>query len=432
MNMKRQILLVLSALMALNSCSKWLDQYPHSAISPEGVTVNDIPALRYGVYSAMQNKTGVTGYICFDVLGGDMTQKNYNPIDVYNNYMKTLGSNVTNQWNNFYNQLYHVNVLLATLEKAGVENNRVIFGEAHYFRAMIYMNLVTRWGGVPILKTNTMDRVKRDSAEDCWAFINEELQLAIDNLSVSTDVYMLSKEAAQALAARAFLYQGKMTEAAALAEGLINSGKYSLEKDFSKIFGYERKPNTETIFAFKMEDTEAGLNIGSQYFTYDYVNKGSGNYFPTQTIIKMFEPQDKRLPISVVTVGTDGCLGKYPGGQAHDDPFIVSRIGEIYLIAAEALGFPDGCQRLDQLREMRGLSASSVSSDAELKEAVLQERRLELLGENLIWYDYIRQGKAIERLGITKTQTMFPIPESEIRENPLLTQNPGWGGNEEK
>ena len=79
---------------------------------------------------------------------------------------------------------------------------------------------------------------------------------------------------------------------------------------------------------------------------------------------------------------------------------------------------------------MRGLSDSTASSEAELKEAVLQERRLELLGENLIWYDYIRQGKAIERLGITKRQTLFPIPEGEIRENPLLKQNPGWGGNE--
>ena len=123
-------------------------------------------------------------------------------------------------------------------------------------------------------------------------------------------------------------------------------------------------------------------------------------------------------------------MGKYPGGQAYSDPIIISRIGEIYLISAEALGFPDGCERLNQLRRMRGLSDSTASSEAELKEAVLQERRLELLGENLIWYDYIRQGKAIERLGITKRQTLFPIPEGEIRENPLLKQNPGWGGNE--
>ena len=383
--MKRYITLALSVLMVLNSCSQMLDIYPRSAISPDGVTANDLSALRYGVYSAMQNKPGTTGYLCFDLLGGDITQKNYNPIDIYNGYMKTLGSNVTGQWNSFYNELYHVNVLLAAVEKAGIEANKVIYGEAHYFRAMIYMNLVTRWGGVPILRVNTSDRVARDTVEDCWDFINEELQLAIDNLETSTDMYMVSKEAAQALAARAYLYQGNMKKAAELAEGLITSGKYALEKDFSKIFGYDRKANSETIFAFKMDDTETSVKLGSQYFTYDYVNKGSGWYFPTQTIINLFDANDTRLPVSVVTVGTDKCMGKYPGGQAYSDPIIISRIGEIYLISAEALGFPDGCERLNQLRRMRGLSDSTASSEAELKEAVLQERRLELIGENLIW-----------------------------------------------
>lgn len=377
--MKRYITLALSVLMVLNSCSQMLDIYPRSAISPDGVTANDLSALRYGVYSAMQNKPGTTGYMCFDLLGGDITQKNYNPIDIYNGYMKTLGSNVTDQWNSFYNELYHVNVLLAAVEKAGIEANKVIYGEAHYFRAMIYMNLVTRWGGVPILRVNTSDRVARDTVEDCWDFINEELQLAIDNLETSTDMYMVSKEAAQALAARAYLYQGNMEKAAELAEGLITSGKYALEKDFSKIFGYERKANSETIFAFRMDDTETSVKLGSQYFTYDYVNKGSGWYFPTQTIINLFGANDTRLPVSVVTVGTDKCMGKYPGGQAYSDPIIISRIGEIYLISAEALGFPDGCERLNQLRRMRGLSDSTASSEAELKEAVLQERRLELL-----------------------------------------------------
>lgn len=269
--MKRYITLALSVLMVLNSCSQMLDIYPRSAISPDGVTANDLSALRYGVYSAMQNKPGTTGYMCFDLLGGDITQKNYNPIDIYNGYMKTLGSNVTDQWNSFYNELYHVNVLLAAVEKAGIEANKVIYGEAHYFRAMIYMNLVTRWGGVPILRVNTSDRVARDTVEDCWDFINEELQLAIDNLETSTDMYMVSKEAAQALAARAYLYQGNMMKAAELAEGLITSGKYALEKDFSKIFGYERKANSETIFAFRMDDTETSVKLGSQYFTYDYV-----------------------------------------------------------------------------------------------------------------------------------------------------------------
>lgn len=428
--MKRYITVLAIAAAVLSSCADRLNQYPRSATSPDGVTSADLPALRYGAYSSMQTKTAVIGYICFDVLGGDITQRNYNPIDIYNNYMRTLGTNVTNQWNNFYSQLYDINNLLAAVERAGVEGNETIYGEGHYFRAMIYINLVTRWGGVPILRKNTMDRIPRDSEEDCWEFINEDLGIAVANLSQSSGPYMVSKDAAMALAARAYLYQGRMDKAAEYAEALITSGRYRLESDFSKIFGYLRRPDTETIFSFYMEDSEGGLNLGSQYFTYDYVHKGSGNYFPTAALYGLFSDSDKRLSTTFVMVGSDRCLGKYPGGQAHADPVIISRIAEMYLISAEAQGYPAGCSRLDELRDARGLGPANCYSKAELEEAVLLERRRELAGEGLIWYDYIRTDKAVERLGITRTQTKFPIPEREIRENPLLKQNPGWGGSE--
>lgn len=430
--MKRNIFAILLAMLMFSSCADELNLYPHSATSPDGVTSADIPALRYGVYSAMQTKLGVTGHICFDILGGDITQKNYNPIDVYNNYMKTLGSNVSNQWNNLYNQLYHVNALIAAIDRNGISGHEVEYGEAHYFRAMIYINLVTRWGGVPVLRVNTMEKVARETKANTWAFVNENLEIAMEYLKASDSYYMVSLDAAKALAARAYLYQGDKAKAAEYAESLIASGKYALEKDYSKIFGYQRLSNKETIFAFYMDETEGGLNIGSQYFTYAYENKGSGNYFPTADFEKAFDDMDTRKAITFVTVGTDKCLGKYPGSQAHADPVIISRIGEIYLISAEAQGFPNGCARLNELRAVRGLKEATVNSQADLEEAVLQERRFELCGENLIWYDYIRMDKAVEKLGITRTQMLFPIPEGEIRENELLLQNPGWGGNEIK
>ena len=175
-----------------------------------------------------------------------------------------------------------------------------------------------------------------------------QTEVTVIFFSLSSQLSALEKLNTYALVAAYTLNLGCGQKAAELAETLITSGKYALEKDFSKIFGYGRKANSETIFAFNMEDTETSIKLGSEYFTYEYVNKGSGNYFPTKTIIDLFESQDKRLPVTIVTVGTDKCLGKYPGGQAYTDPIIVSRIGEVYLISAEAQGFPDGCERLNQ------------------------------------------------------------------------------------
>lgn len=426
--MKRFYLAILACSLLLSSCSDRLNIYPRSAISPDGVTSADLPALRFGVYSAMQTQFGVVGNICFDVLGGDITQKNYNPIDVYNNYLKTLGTNVSNQWNNLFKQLYHVNVLIDATEKAGIESNRVIWGEAHYFRAMIYINLVTRWEGVPVLRKNTMDPVARNTKAETWSFINEDLNIALTYLEGSSNYWLVSLDAAKALAARAYIYQGNKDLAGQYAEDLINNPKYQLAEDFSSIFGYERKANKEIIFGFYNDDAEGGLNIGSQYFTYDYVNKGSGVYFPTTQIQNLFADYDTRKAVSIVSVGTDKCMGKYPGGQAKADPVIISRIGEMYLISAEAAGFPNGAVRLNELRAMRGLGPTTASNEAEFLDAILLERRLELLGENLVWYDYIRMGKW-DKLGIMEYQTRFPIPEGEIRLNNKLVQNPGWGGN---
>jgi len=53
-------------------------------------------------------------------------------------------------------------------------------------------------------------------------------------------------------------------------------------------------------------------------------------------------------------------------------------------------------------------------------------RRRELLGENFIYHDMVRTGRAVERLGIQKFQLLLPIPGKELQLNPLLEPNPGY------
>ena len=57
---------------------------------------------------------------------------------------------------------------------------------------------------------------------------------------------------------------------------------------------------------------------------------------------------------------------------------------------------------------------------------VLDGRRRELLGENFIYHDMVRTGRAVERLGIQKFQLLLPIPGKELQLNPLLEPNPGY------
>ncbi|MBQ8838677.1 MAG: RagB/SusD family nutrient uptake outer membrane protein [Bacteroidales bacterium] len=431
--MKSNMMMVLLACLAV-SCADMLNQYPNAAIAPDAVTEKDLPSMRYGMYNAVQNGPGVYSYMCFDLFGGDVTTPNLNPIDVINSYFSPLNSYTTGQWGNYFATLYEVNNVLEVIERfPNAENSSMIRGEAHYFRAWIYMNLLIRYGDVPILRTNTMEKVRRDPVEKVWAFIDEDLENAAKYVVESGNYYMVSPSAVTALTARVRLYEKRYSEAAALAESLITGGLYQLD-DFSSIFGTfpeeSRKTNKETIFAFSNYMTESSNNISSHYYTYGHPNKGMGTYRLTADIVNSFTSNDKRKSISIINIEGTDCLNKYPSGQAGTDPFIVSRIAEMYLISAEAQGFDNqvanGLARLNELRSKRGLAAVSASNAQELLDLVLEERRLELLGENHMWYDWIRTDKAVQRLGIREYQKLFPISGKELQLNRLLEQNYGY------
>lgn len=418
---------MIGAASVLASCSGMLDQYPNSAINPDNITAKDIPSMRIGMYTSMQNSPTAYGYMIFDILGGDLTQTNYNPIDVINTTLSPLSSVISGQWNGYYDALYQVNNMIEAVNRfPEAENAAMTLGEAHYFRALIYLNLVTRWGAVPVLEVNTMEKVRRDPVERVWQFIDGELDKASTYLSSSKNYYYVSLDAVRALQARVALYQGDNTKAAEIAEDLITSGRYTLDS-FSKIFDISRPTNSETIFAFmNLNIAESSINIGDYYYTYGHPNKGMGRYRLTDAAVQLFADSDNRKANSVVLVDGTNCINKYPSGQSGRDPFIVSRLAEMYLISAEAQGYPKGLDRLNDLRKARGLGAASASSQDTFIDAVLLERRMELMGENHLYYDYVRLGKAVSELGIKEYQTLFPIPGKELQLNDLLEPNPGY------
>lgn len=90
---------------------------------------------------------------------------------------------------------------------------------------------------------------------------------------------------------------------------------------------------------------------------------------------------------------------------------------------------------------MPGLS-TSLSQD-ELRREIRHERRIELAGEGLYYYDIRRWGIAQEVLNgdiyndkgqridtrrfDPQRDNLWPIPAIAIQENPTLAQNPGYG-----
>lgn len=427
--MKNNILFILSLIFLLSSCAGTLDQYSHTAIPPDAVVEGDLPAVRTGMYNRVQEAPGTLTYVIFDFVGGDINQKEYTPIQLIDAQLKS-GSTMSGEWNGFYSALYQVNNTMYVANRLpGSPIQKTVLGEAHYFRAFIYMSLVTRFGGVPLLRENTQDIVARSSAEECWDLIYEDITKAVELLGTTNTYYYVSKDAAKALKARICLYMGKKDEAKNLAEELITSGKYKLDT-FENIFNTypTRKNNSETIFAFLCQDqAQSGIQIGNEFYSYDYVYKGKGTYTVPQSFYDSWESNDNRKARSVISEGGYYRLNKYPAGQGGTDPVNISRIAEMYLISAEAQGYPAGVARLNELRQARGLSGASATNQESFVNAVLKERRYELFGENHRYYDLVRTGKAIETLGIKQFQLLFPIPDTEItKSKKILVQNPGY------
>lgn len=418
------VIFLITSLFVFCSCQNMLDIYPHSAVAPASITEKDLPALEMGMYLSVQNNPTTESWILNDILGGTLTTSTSNFKDLINNTLNPLNSIVAKSFNGYFKALYQVNNVMSIVDNLNESVNRNrIKGTAHYFRALLYYNLVTRWGDMPILRHNTLEKPVRQPVEQVWNFIKEDLDEAMLYLGSSKDYYYVSLDAVTALKARVLLTLGENEEAAQLAESLITSGKYNLDS-FDKIF--RRKQNNEIIFAFVNHTEESTNSFGNLFYSYAHTNKGSYVYRPTPDTMRLYDDTDNRKAMSIDNSTGNDVINKYSGGQGERDPFNISRLAEMYLISAEAQGRVAGVERLNDLRKTRGLQSIYPANDDDYKNAILLERKKEFLAEGFMYYDLVRTGKAIEVLGLLPHQLLLPIPNTELILNSNFTPNPGY------
>jgi hypothetical protein len=98
----------------------------------------------------------------------------------------------------------------------------------------------------------------------------------------------------------------------------------------------------------------------------------------------------------------------------------------------------DALPYLNQIRRRVGLADKSISTQADMRLALEQERRVELAFEGHRWFDLVRTDRAIPVLNakaasigiktpLTTNSLIFPVPQSQIDINPTkIKQNPGY------
>lgn len=422
--MKKIILALLTASIIISSCDI-LDKYPHDAVSRDSVSEEDLELLFTGLYCYSQYKPGFEGYFQNDMTGGDFFRGGGSvwpdaPSWIKDFFLPTNGW-IQVPYTGYYALLYQINSFIEVAEKAPQSDKvRQMLGVAYYFRALDYYNIVTKYRIAPLMRVTSNDPQPNSTEEALWAFVNEDLEKALAMCPEYSTKYYVSLQAAKALAARAYIAQGKKDEAAKLADDLIADPLFALD-DFTKIFRGEA--NSEVIFTFANLPEENGIKFAGEFL------QPATIYVPVPEVIALFKDDDKRKSISVTVDGSETVLNKYIN-KSSTDPIIISRLAEMYLISAEGKGLNGGgLARLNELRRARGLQDLSPApkNEEEFIDAILAERRLEFLGEGFRWYDLVRTGRYMKTTGLPEKYTVFPIPQRQLDLNTVnLHQNELW------
>lgn len=467
--MKIKNIIYISVLAAsLNSCE--LDFAPSGSVSSETITANDFKALLSGAYDGVQSLSMGLPFVADDLAADNLNARTWQVlIDMDICSIPTDNSYIAGWWNRYYTNIERCNDLILQIDNQNSTSDELIKikAQACVIRAWNYYRLTTLWGKVPVVTQRTIASTPRNSEVEVWSQIRDDLEYAATNAPNFSEPSYASVEAAKAMLARVYLIAPDgvkdLTKAKNLAEELISDTRFALADEYSDI--WQSKSSKEIILQWANIIGDGG---GPGWFlrsnlTVAGETVGLGRYeFPVdQALFNVYEPGDNRKAASVRHLQSGNnetwdCI-KYPSYDAND-PWPVVRIAEMYLISAEAQGYPAGISRLNDLRTKRNLPAlveGSTITASNFLYKIMAERRVELAFEGHRFYDLRRwfytdaQGKqdvlsfrsyqngeaagsrptASDMMNLSEDgyNLLFPIGAEVIAVNPgLLPNNPGY------
>lgn len=432
----------LSLLIA--ACSSDLDQVPPNIATSDSLT--DFAGVLNAAY--FYQHASVTPMAVMGDFRADnalMEEEPYPAFDRYNGDL--LDGTLNNQFfRPFYAALYK-SILSCNIIINNSEDDFDI-GQAKFLRALSYFKLVQMFGDVTVnlsdapSTTDTSILARQPVADVYDNVIIPDLQDAIsalDNTALSEDTGRASQLAAQALLGKVYMYSGDFTNAQPLLGTVVNAADGAgvfLLSDYSEIFGASNDLNDEIIFSTIISGSvpdEYGFSEFWEWF-FGLDTKALDPLDPS--LIAAFDASeaggDTDLRRAVTIDETTMASPKFPQTNGPDHDFIEMRLAEIILLYAEALNengsTPAAITELNKIRNRAGLSDTTASTQSQVRQAIADERRLELAFEGHRWFDLVRTGTAQSVLGFSDANYLLaPIPISEITSSGgVIDQNPGY------
>jgi hypothetical protein len=463
---------LLIGILFLSACNKLVEVNPPVTSTNAGlVYASDISATAglTGIYTAMSQDGVINGPASLSLypalsadeltLFSEVTDPAY--IGYYQNSLTSV--NPGNFWSSIYssNYIYAANAAIEGLDASSSLTPAVkqeLLGEAKFIRAFCYFYLVNLYGDVPLVLTTNYKinaSIGRTDKADVYKQIILDLKdaetllgdnyLDVTLLRTSSERVVPNKWAAKAMLSRAYLYTNDWVNAETEASNVINNTALYDTVSVNDVFLVN---NRESIWQLQSVNGAFANTSDALLFILHVTgpnNSGSPVYL-SESLKNSFELGDKRKDAWLDSVNVAGTTYVYPAkyklnqmASISSERTVILRLAEQYLIRAEArakqTNLAEAVLDLNLIRRRAGLPPTTASTQADLLNAILHERQVELFIEwGHRWLDLKRTGNADAILKPIKgsnwqtTDQLYPIPQSDIDKNPSLKgkQNPGY------
>jgi len=307
------------------SCDdNFLKTLPQGVVSDYSLSNEDgINSLLIGAYSFVDGSNGtneqsyygsVSNWIWGSVASDDATMGGtlYNvsqilPVECFQT--QPVYYSIEDKWSICYEGIARCNIvlkMLAKTERISDQYIRTAKAQALFLRAWQHFELKRVFNNIPYITEDVENPGKVINTVNTWPFIEKDLQYAAANLpETQSEVGCATKYAAMAVLARVYLFQKKWTEAAALLDQIIQSGRYSLMTDFHDNYRIPTRNNAESIFEIQYSVNDGSPGSGNAGWgdamnfpvDIDGLETCCGFHQPTQNLVNAFKVDPDGLPL---------------------------------------------------------------------------------------------------------------------------------------
>lgn len=499
----------LASLMVLSACD--LSLMPETSYSEGNVEVSeetesqyntreDIKGLRDNLYNSYTKNNTLQEGIFLDGMvyaecrtdnayGGNPSTGELMAIEA--NKQAGDNKNVVRDWNYYQQAVSDANQIICNIDRVKAADPtmtdreyREWKSEAICWKSYALYQMSQIWGDIPVANSIppaiTADNVeevyfeyfpKRTPRGEVYDQLIEDLGYACENCPDvdKSNKFLFSKAFAHGLLARVYAEKtrrdwGKVIEHCTAVE---NMG-FTLCEDYGEMWAYNDddavRNTSESIFEITWT-RNSGHWVWMMFHRNAYNPNDSFSWIkwitPSRDLIAAYDEEgDTERKNACIVFDQCTWSNYYPNDSyafMHKCPtnassIILMRLGEIYLLHAEALcmtgDLAGAASYVNKIRNRAGLAdlpASAQKSQDAMLDAVLHERRLELAFEGFRFFDLVRHDKAKEvhdamsdpssskydsyfqtRFPLTEETILMPIPTTAMEDNPSLEQNPGY------